>query len=289
MVLIDDYSRYLVLYLLKDKAEAKECIKSYVRLVENQFKWKPQIIRSDRGAEFVNKEHQQFYRDEGIEMQLTAGYSPQQNGVAERRHRYLQEMAVCMLLDAGLEKRYWGEAIAAAAYIQNRLPSRVVQKTLMELWCGVKPDLSHLKVFGCSAYVYVPDVKRSKLQSRAEKLIFVGYACESKAYRFLNKRTGKIIISRDVKFLELGAELQEESEGSPKKRAEAKDEVSTQQDGAVSSEVLVEFQCSGAEDGSEDSDQVSIHDSNVVSDNDDEPDFRGRIPRSRSLGRFVSW
>ena len=115
-------------------------------------------------------------------MQLTAGYSPQQNGVAERRNRYLQEIAVCMLLDAGLGKQYWGEAIAATAYIQNRLPLWVVQKTPMELWCGEKPNLSELKVFGCEAYVYVPDVKRSKLQSRAEKLTFVGYACGSKAY-----------------------------------------------------------------------------------------------------------
>lgn len=119
MTLIDDYSRYLVLYLLRDKSQAKDCIKSYVRMVENKFGRKPRIIRSDRGGEFVNKELKQFYSDEGIEMQLTAGYSPEQNGVAERRNRYLQEMAMCMLLDAGLEKQYWGEAVAAVAYIQN--------------------------------------------------------------------------------------------------------------------------------------------------------------------------
>lgn len=210
MVLIDDYSRYLVLYLLKDKGEAKHCIKSFVRLVENQFGRKPQAIRSDRGAEFVNKELKQFYSDEGIRMELTAGYAPQQNGVAERRNRYLQEMAVCMLLDAGLGKQYWGEAIATASYIQNRLPSRSTEKTPMELWSGQKPDLSELKVFGCDAYVYIPDVKRKKLEKRAEKLTFIGYACGSKAYRFLNKQTGKIIISRDAKFLELGVEIQEE-------------------------------------------------------------------------------
>lgn len=136
MTLIDDHSRYVVMYLLSDKSEAKQHIMSFVRLVENQFGRKPQIIRSDRGGEFVNKELESFYRKEGIQMQLTAGYAPQQNGVAERRNRYLQEMAVCMLLDAGLDKRYWGEAIAAAAYIQNRLPSRSVHKTPMDLWCG---------------------------------------------------------------------------------------------------------------------------------------------------------
>lgn len=210
MSLIDDYSRYMVLYLLEDKTEAKDRIKDYVRLVENKFGRKPQVIRSDRGGEYVNKELKRFYQQEGIEMQLTAGYAPQQNGVAERRNRYLQEMAVCMLLDANMEKRYWGEAIAAAAYVQNRLPSRSVEKTPFELWNGEKPDLGHLRVFGCDAFVYIPDAKRRKMQSRAEKLTFVGYACGSKAYRFLDKGTNRITISRDARFVELGPELQEE-------------------------------------------------------------------------------
>lgn len=54
----------------------------------------------------MNKELAQFYREEGIQSQLTAGYSPQQNGTAERRNRYTNDMAVCMLLDAKLHKRY---------------------------------------------------------------------------------------------------------------------------------------------------------------------------------------
>lgn len=209
--LIDDYSRYIVVYLLKDKAEAKDCIKDFVRLVENKFGRKPKVIRSDRGGEFVNNDLKSFYRQEGIEMQLTAGYAPQQNGVAERRNRYLQEMAVCMLLDAKLDKRYWGEAIAAAAYVQNRLPSRAVGKTPYELWNGDKPDLGHLRVFGCEAFVFIPDAKRGKMQRKAEKLTFVGYACGSKAYRFLDRRTNRITISRDAKFMELGSKDQEES------------------------------------------------------------------------------
>lgn len=228
LTLIDDYSRYVVLYLLSSKDEAKGCIKNFVRLVENQFGRKPQIIRSDRGGEFVNKDLRRFYRDEGIEMQLTAGYAPQQNGVAERRNRYLQEMAVCMLLDAGLDKQYWGEAIATAAYLQNRLPSRSVSKTPFELWKGKKPDFSHLRIFGCEAFVHIPDSKRGKLDSKAEKLIFVGYECGSKAYRFLNKNTNRITISRDAKFIELGSHLQEEKSTTTLECEEEQNEVELQ-------------------------------------------------------------
>lgn len=240
MTVIDDHSRYLVLYLLEDKAQAKNCIKSYVRLVENKFGRKPRIIRSDRGGEFVNKELKRFYSDEGIEMQLTAGYAPEQNGVAERRNRYLQEMAMCMLLDAGLEKQYWGEAIAAAAYIQNRLPSRTVGKTPFELWSGQKPDVSHLKVFGCQAFVHVPDAKRGKMESKAEKLIFVGYDSGSKAYRFLNKQKNKITVSRDARFLELGSQFQEERVAVPPEEAllelESEEQLDAEQQEEVESE-----------------------------------------------------
>lgn len=109
-----------------------------------------------------------------------------------------------MLLDAGLNTRFWGEAILAATYLQNRLPSRSVTTTAYEMWYGRKPLLGHLRVYGCSAYVHVPDVKRGKFESKARKLVFIGYSDDHKGYRFVDVATNKITISRDAKFLELG-------------------------------------------------------------------------------------
>lgn len=86
---------------------------------------------------------------------------------------------------------------------------RSVEKTPFELW---KPDLSGPKVFGCDACVYVPEVKHKKMERCAEKLTFVGYECRSKSYRFRIKQTGKIIVSQNAKFLELGAKVKEELE-----------------------------------------------------------------------------
>ncbi|KXJ67796.1 hypothetical protein RP20_CCG011319 [Aedes albopictus] len=106
-------------------------------------------------------------------------------------------MATTMLLDAGLDKRYWGEACVAAAYVQNRLPTRSVDTTPYEKWCGRKPELDHLQVYGCPAYVQVPGVKRAK------KLTFIGYSEESKGYRFVDTGTDMVTISREAKFLEL--------------------------------------------------------------------------------------
>lgn len=203
MTITDDFSRFTVTYLLKQKSEAAAIIKEYVKWVENLFNRKPLVVRSDGGGEFINKELRNFYKQQGIQSQYTTAYSPQQNGIAERKIRSLTEMVRCMLIDAGMEKRFWGEAMLTATYIQNRLPSRSIQKTPFELWWGRKPDLSHFRVFGSQAYVHVPDTKRKKLDSKARKLTFVGYAMEQKAYRFLDIETDQIIVSRDARFIEM--------------------------------------------------------------------------------------
>lgn len=87
MSLIDDYSRFAVIYLLKEKSEAKDRIKEYVSFCENHFGTKPKVIRSDGGGEYLNKDLSTFYAKEGIVAQCTTAYSPQSNGVAERKNR----------------------------------------------------------------------------------------------------------------------------------------------------------------------------------------------------------
>lgn len=157
-------------------------------------------MRSDGGGEFINGKLQQFCHDNGIRVQQSAPYSPQQNGVAERKNRYLVEMMRCMLAESKLEKKFWGEAIATANYIQNRLPTSSSSKTPYELYHEKKPSYTHFRIFGSTAYVHIPKQKRRKLDKKAEKLTFVGYAEGCKAYRFLNRVDCSITISRDAKF-----------------------------------------------------------------------------------------
>jgi hypothetical protein len=89
MTMIDDFSRYTVLYLLNNKSEATAKIKEYVKFVQTKFKKTPQVIRSDNGGEYVNDELSNFLRSEGIQSQRTVAHTPEQNGVAERKNRYL--------------------------------------------------------------------------------------------------------------------------------------------------------------------------------------------------------
>lgn len=114
-----------------------------------------------------------------------------------------------MLLDSGLEKNYWGEAVLTATYLQNRLPSRSIEKKPFELWWGRKPDLSHIRAFGSEAFVHIPSAKRGKMDSKARKLVLVGYSMEHKAYRFVDRETGSITVSRYARFVELGSSMLE--------------------------------------------------------------------------------
>ena len=199
---VDDCSRYMYVYLLRTKDEAFDMFKKYKTEVENQLERKIKVLRSDRGGEYFSDNFNTFCEEHGIIHQCTAPYTPQQNGLAERKNRTLQEMINCMLNNAKLPLNLWGEALYTACYIHNRIPSKKSNISPYELWKGRKPNLSYFKVWGCLAYYRVPDPKRTKLGPRAFKSVFVGYAENSKAYRLLDLSSNTIVESRDVEFFE---------------------------------------------------------------------------------------
>lgn len=197
---IDDYSRFTVICLIRLKSEVEIKLKEFVEFVKTKFDRKPKIVRFDRGGEYIGKAVENFLNSQGTQIQLTAGYSPEQNGVAERKNRTLVEMGRCLLIEAKLPKTFWGEAIATANYIQNRVVTRVTNTTPYQLWNDSKPDLNHLEIFGSKCFVYVPKVKRDKLDNTGKEMIFVGYDGNSKAFRCYDATARKVIVSRDVKF-----------------------------------------------------------------------------------------
>lgn len=154
--IIDDFSRMLWAYVLKSKDNAFETFKTWKSMVENQKGRSVKVIRIDNGLEFCNREFDQMCKDGGIIRHLTTPENPKQNGVAERMNRTLLEKVRCKLFHAQLPKTFWGEAIAAAAHVLNKTPSKVISlQTPYEKWTSHKPSLAHLRVFSCLAYAHV--------------------------------------------------------------------------------------------------------------------------------------
>lgn len=200
LTFIDDYTRFTTVYLLQNKSDVFDKLKEYIKLVQTMFMKPPKIIRSDRGTEYTDSRVVKYLKDEDTQIQYTTAYSPQQNGIAERKNRTLVEMARCMIIESKLDNSFWGEAVLTPNYIQNRLPWKSIKVTPYEGWFGKKPNIRHFKSFGSKCYVYIHKEKRQKLDPKAILTILVGYDENSKAYKCYNSSTQKVIISRDVTF-----------------------------------------------------------------------------------------
>ncbi|MCO5551463.1 hypothetical protein L7F22_004966 [Adiantum nelumboides] len=204
---IDDFSRFCWVYPLKAKSDVFAVFQHYVSMVENETGCKVQTLRTDRGGEYMSGAFKDFLGKKGIKHQCTMPYTPQQNGVAERKNRSLMEMARCMLKAKSLPHKLWMEAVACVAHVLNRCPTRALKTiTPYESWYDRKPSVSYLRVFGCLAYAHIPQQLRGKLDDKAVKCIFVGYSSGSKGYRLYNPATNKIFESRDVIFVETTAQ-----------------------------------------------------------------------------------
>jgi len=161
-------------------------------------------LRTDNGGEFCSTEFDKYCKELGIERHKTTPYTPQQNGVTERMNRTLMEKARSMLSGASLEQKFWAEVVATTCYLVNRSPtSALVGKTPMEVWSGRKPSIRHLHVFGCEAYAHVAREKRSKLENKAVKCIFIGYGVSVKGYKLWDPVAEKVLYNKSVIFREL--------------------------------------------------------------------------------------
>ncbi|CAI8588309.1 unnamed protein product [Vicia faba] len=115
-------------------------------------------LRLDRDGEYTSTAFMKYCEEQGIRRFLNAAYSPQQNGVAERKNRTILDMVRSMLKRKNMSKEFWVEAVQCAIYVQNRCPHlKLGDLTPQEAWSGRKPTMSHFKVFGSVAYAHVPD------------------------------------------------------------------------------------------------------------------------------------
>jgi transposase InsO family protein len=152
LTFIDDFSKRTWVYFLKLKSKVFDKFLAYKALVENQSGHQIQKLRIDNGGEYVNNNFTSYCIAQGIQMKHIVPYTPQQNGVAERKNCTLKEMVNCMIQSKGLILKYWAEAINCVNYIFNRTPTKALKNiTPEEAWTKIKPDVSHFHVFGSIA------------------------------------------------------------------------------------------------------------------------------------------
>jgi transposase InsO family protein len=119
LVIVDDYSRFTWVLFLQEKSQTQETLKKFLRWAQNEFGLRIKKIRSNNGTEFNNSQIEGFLEEESIKHEFYSPYTPQQNGVVERKNRTLLDMARTMLEEYKTSDRFWADASNTACYSSN--------------------------------------------------------------------------------------------------------------------------------------------------------------------------
>ena len=199
-LLVDDYSRLMWVAFLKEKSDVFQYFKKFKKLAESVSDEKVKCLRIDKGGEFNSEEFRIYCKENGIKRHLTAPYSPQQNGVVERKNITIMSCVRSMLKEKRLPLELWAEAVNTCVYALNQSYTKSLKSsTPYEKWSGRQPTVDHLRAFGLVVHEKTTK-KVSKLEDRSNVMIFIGYELGAKAYRCLDPLSFKVTISRDVIF-----------------------------------------------------------------------------------------
>lgn len=196
---IDSYSRFNTVYFMRSRDEVFDKFQQYIADIGV-----PRTLVSDGAKEYVSHRFQGFCRERGVRHEVSAPYTPEDNGKSERIWSTIIGMTKCMLDRAGMDKSYWSYAMKAAFHVKNICIHSSHGKTPHEQFFSEKPDVSGIRVFGCKVYVFVEQRFRKKLDSTAVEGVFLGYDPYCLAYLVGlpndSKAGFRILQTRNVKF-----------------------------------------------------------------------------------------
>ena len=189
-------------YLLRNKSEAAESLHQYNMTVAVPLGLRTEIVRCDKGGEYVVKEFKTLCVNAGINVEYTATSTPQQNGVSERDGQTLAQITRCLMEDGNFPPSLWGELIFTAAYLSNRSPHSALGGATS--YFRMRNNLSELRAIGSRVFVQHETYTR-KLDDRTFEGKLGGFSQDSGAKKIYNPAKGTVVESRNVTFLETPA------------------------------------------------------------------------------------
>jgi len=201
----DDHTDYTVAVPLKTKDEVTAAFKAYVARAENMHApYRVQTVRSDRGGEYIGA-FDQFCTERGIKHEMTAPYTPQQNGKAERMNGTLLGYMRATKHGHDVPEMLWPEVLQSAVYIRNLFKTLVKNEqkvSTWELWWKAKPNFSRLRRYGCLAFVRNLENGTKKMDAKTHIGMLVGYSLTTKGWKIYVPTLRRVIESPHVKFNE---------------------------------------------------------------------------------------
>ncbi|CAL2228235.1 unnamed protein product [Prunus armeniaca] len=201
VIFVDDCTRYTWVYPLINKSDVFGIFVKFHAYISTFFNKHIKIFQSDGGGEFVNTAMRDFLAKHGILHYKSCPHTPQQNGLAERKHRHLVDTALTLLSTTSMPLKFWFHAISTANFLINRMCTKVLNwdSPYSKLF-GVSPQLQALKVFDCACYPYLRPYQPHKLHFISSQCVFVGYTLDYKGYLCFHISTSRLYIFRHVIF-----------------------------------------------------------------------------------------
>ncbi|KAM1741307.1 hypothetical protein ACFX12_011446 [Malus domestica] len=200
---VDQYTKYTWIFPMYNKSDVYSIFLKFYNLVLTQFGVVIKCLQTDGGGEYTGHSFKAFLDAKGVEHLISCPYTPQQNGVVERKHRHIVEIAITLLVQAALPIEFWYYACAHAVFLINRMPCKglSMESPYKKLFAKI-PELKSLKVFGSAVYPWLRPYSVHKLQPRSAQCVFLGYSIGYKGVICYHVQTKKCFISRHVVFYE---------------------------------------------------------------------------------------
>jgi hypothetical protein len=189
------------MFPIQYKSQVLSCFMSFSNTMQNLTSHKIKILRTDCGGEYASNEFHSFCLSKGILHQFTCPHTSQQNGLAERKHRHIVDIALTLISQSSLPLSFWPYAFTTAVFLINRLPTSS-RCSPWELLFKLRPSYAQLRTFGCLCYPLLRPFNTHKLQPRSIECIFLGYPTNAKGYLCYDPIGHKYYTSRHVIFTE---------------------------------------------------------------------------------------
>ncbi|PLW39423.1 hypothetical protein PCASD_08000 [Puccinia coronata f. sp. avenae] len=199
---VDDYSKFLTVYPMKNKSDSFSCFKIFRAFFEKSGSHKIQALQTDNGGKYLSAEFTTYLITSGIRHDPGPPHSPQLNGVAERTNRTIHNFVRSSLLTAHLPKLFWVDALRHSLFPYNTFPCHTPAgfNSPASILNQQPVNLSAIHPFGCLTWYKVPEPDRKKLDPKARSSILLSYLSDGNGYRLWDLEKRQIIKSRDVVF-----------------------------------------------------------------------------------------
>ena len=198
---IDDFSRYCWFFPIQFKSQVFDVFLEFKPLVENMFDRRIKTIQSDGGGEYTSNRFKKMLIQNGISHRISCPPTPEQNGLAERKHRHIVETGLTLLAHSRVPLSFWDAAFDTTVFLINRMPSSALNyRSPYKKLFHVAPDYTIMRSFGCACFPYIRPYNATKLSFRTIPCVVLGYGRNYKGYKCYDPVSKRIYMGRHVVF-----------------------------------------------------------------------------------------